>query len=162
MLGADLWLTGLSGAQSVGHCTNLWYPCPCRLLGKGRVTGWLIPWLTDELPGWLTYFPIAQENHWSNDDGVVEFPAAGQVPRSVNWQNMESHSLLHTCLLWRNCWFSVDLMLCSSSLSLVPPCRSMISWDRSVVLSQQRWNELTRLCGRAAKGSNSLFLSSAI
>lgn len=52
MLGADLWLTGLSGAQSVGHSTNLRYPCPWWLLRKDRLTGWFILWLTDLFPDW--------------------------------------------------------------------------------------------------------------
>ena len=57
MLGADLWLTGLSGAQSVGHSTNLRDPCPCWLLGNDWLTDWPVYSLADWWVDWLTDWP---------------------------------------------------------------------------------------------------------
>lgn len=47
----------------------------------------------------------------------------------------------NTCYIWS---LSVDLTVYNSSHSLVPLCVSMISWDCSVFLGRQCWNELYR------------------
>lgn len=126
VLGADLWLTGLSGAQSVGHSTNLRYPCPWWLLGKDRLTGWFILWMTD----------------WSNDDGVVEFVADSQVTHSL-YQSVELFSGLHTHLFYEGvepllhleseCWFN------TLQQSTLPRSNSVSQW---LAETAQCWNEL--------------------
>ena len=166
MLGADLWLTGLSGAQSVGHSTNLWYPCPCWLLRKGRLTGWFTLWLADELAGWLTdLFPDCPSEPLT-DPMMMEwssFQLTDSRPTGCQMRNVErthtsflswvepcvlcaAHSpfdeetqFVNLCYIWS---VGVDLTLYNSSHSLVPLCESMISWDCSVVLSRQSWNGL--------------------
>lgn len=127
MLGADLWLTGLSGAQSVGHSTNLRYP------GK-------TDWRADLFSGWLT------------DPMMMACLVCG-------WQSADPLDALCISLLscfldstptflWRGgnpfyIWsLSVDLTLYNSPHSLVQLCESMISWDCSVFLGSQCWNEL--------------------
>lgn len=121
VLGADLWLTGLSGAQSVGHSTNLRYPCPWWLLGKDRLTGWFILWMTD----------------WSNDDGVVEFVADSQVTHSLyHWVVFWTP---HPPFLWRGgtvVTFGVWVLIQHFTTVHTPSfqlCESMISWDCSVL-----------------------------
>lgn len=143
MLGADLWLTGLSGAQSVGHSTNLRYPCPWWLLRKDRLTGWLTYFLIDQMDERLI--------QWWRSGGVCGWPTQclmGNVERTVKPKRVcLFSSFLHStpAFSWRNsawkpCYIwslSVDLTLYNSSHSLVPLCESMISGDCSVFEGMQ-------------------------
>lgn len=131
MLGADLWLTGLSGAQSVGHSTNLRSPCPLMTVGEGatdRLVYSLAEWFSGRptdpmtrewLSCWLTF-----RSPWSRALCLTLFHASlNSTPPAFLRGN------LACCYIWS---LSVDLTLYNSSHSLVPLCESMISRDCSV------------------------------
>lgn len=124
MLGADLWLTGLSGAQNVRHSTNRRCPCPCWLLGQ---TDWIYSLMS-----------------WPTDVGVVEVWQKEYIfifwvePCVLCTRLFRKKPRVET-FVWS---LSVDLTLYNSSHSLcVPLCESMISRDCSLFLGRQLWNE---------------------
>lgn len=165
MLGADLWLTGLSGAQSVGHSTNLRYPCPLMTAGEGA-TDRLVYSLADWFSGRPTDPMMMRE--WLSCWLTCRSPSSRALCLTLFHASLNStppaflRRNLACCYIWS---LSVDLTLYNSSHSLVPLCESMISRDCSVfsVLAVLEWTLLAFLsvivCWHAARLTQPLQLA---
>lgn len=124
MLGADLWLTGLSGAQSVGHFANLRPPWPRWLFGEGQLDGLIFrgwPWFSDWPHGQPTALKmVVQWSCWLTDGELCWVVCVCLVV------SCSPHPLLY---VWRlDCWFNT-LQLSPLPLFIF---ESMISWDLCV------------------------------